>query len=80
MSRRAAWVVVAAGAWTCFIWVTRIRNVLGDERSTSFKVVHSILAAVSVVFGIALLVIGTRALRDAGHGESDSVAERTTAG
>lgn len=63
MSRRAAGVLVAAGTWTLFVWLTRINNILGDDRSTSFKVVHVILAMVSVAFGVAVGWIGLRAWR-----------------
>ena len=63
MSRRAAGVLLAAAAWTLFVWLTRINNVLGDDRSTSFKVVHVVLAMVSVSFGIAIGWIGLTAWR-----------------
>ncbi len=64
ISRRAAFVLLAAAAWTLFIWVTRISNIVGDdERSTGFKVVHVVLALVSVAFAIAIAWIGLRALR-----------------
>jgi hypothetical protein len=64
MSRRAAFVLLAAAAWTLFIWITRISNIVGDdERSTSFKVVHVVLALISVAFAIAIAWIGLRALR-----------------
>ncbi|MGH8984802.1 MAG: SCO4848 family membrane protein [Acidimicrobiia bacterium] len=64
MSRRAAGVLLAAAAWTLFVWLTRINNVLGDDRSTSFKVVHLVLAGVSVVLGVAVGWIGLRAWLD----------------
>lgn len=63
MSRRAAGVLLAAAVWTLFVWLTRIGNILGDDRSTSFKVVHVVLAAVSVGFGLAIGWIGLRAWR-----------------
>jgi hypothetical protein len=63
VSRRAAFVLLAAAAWTLFVWGTRISNVLGDDRSTSFKVVHVMLALVSVGFALAVGWIGARALR-----------------
>ncbi len=64
ISRRAAFVLLAAAAWTLFIWVTRVSNIVGDdERSTGFKVVHVVLALVSVAFAIAIAWIGLRALR-----------------
>jgi hypothetical protein len=55
-----------AAAWTVFIWVTRIRNILGDEtRSTGFKAVHTVLALVSVAFAIAILGVASRNRRRA---------------
>jgi hypothetical protein len=65
VSRRAAWVLLAAAGWTFFIWITRIANILGDDdRSAGFKVVHVVLALVSVAFATAIAVIGYRALRE----------------
>ena len=52
MNRREALVVRAFAAWTVWVWATRIWNVLGDDRSLGFKVVHSVLALVSVVFAV----------------------------
>ncbi len=61
MSRRDAILLRAAAAWTLFIWVTRIRNILGDEtRSTGFKAVHVALAVVSVAFAVAIWRVATR--------------------
>lgn len=55
--------LLAAAAWTLFVWLTRIGNILGDDRSTSFKVVHVALAGVSVAFGLAVGWVGLRAWR-----------------
>ncbi|MGH9026620.1 MAG: hypothetical protein ACRDWD_10995 [Acidimicrobiia bacterium] len=56
--------LLAAAAWTLFIWLARVANIVGDEdRSAGFKVVHVVLAAVSVVFAIAVGWIGINALR-----------------
>ena len=63
MSRRAAGVLLAAAAWTLFVWLTRINNLVGDDRSTAFKVVHVTLAGVSVAFAIAIGWIGLTAWR-----------------
>jgi len=61
VSRTDALILRAAAAWTIFIWVTRIRNILGDAtRSTGFKVVHSALALVSVAFAVAILTVASR--------------------
>ena len=66
MSRTDAIILRTAAAWTVFIWVTRIRNIIGDDsRSTGFKVVHSVLALVSVAFAIAILGVASRNRRRA---------------
>ena len=66
MSRTDALILRSAAAWTIFIWVTRIRNILGDEtRTTGFKVVHSVLALVSVAFAVASLAVVSRNRRRA---------------
>ena len=63
MTRRVAVVLLAAGAWTLFVWVTRLVNMAGEDRSAGFFVVHGALAAISIGFGVTLGVIGWRALR-----------------
>jgi hypothetical protein len=65
VTKRAAWVLLAAAGWTFFIWITRIGNILGDDdRSAGFKVVHVILALISVAFAAAITVIAVRGLRE----------------
>ena len=66
MSKTDALILRTAAAWTIFIWVTRIRNILGDDtRSTGFKAVHTVLALVSVAFAIAILGVASRNRRRA---------------
>jgi hypothetical protein len=66
MSRLDAMILRTAAAWTVFIWVTRIRNILGDDtRSTGFKTVHTVLAIVSVAFAVAILGVASRGRRRA---------------
>ena len=66
MSRTDALILRSAAVWTIFIWVTRIRNILGDEtRSTGFKAVHTVLALVSVAFAVAILSVASRNRRRA---------------
>ena len=66
MSRTDALILRTAAVWTIFIWVTRIRNILGDEtRSTGFKAIHTVLALVSVAFAIAILGVASRNRRRA---------------
>lgn len=63
MSRRAAWVLIALCAWTLYVWVSRIVIMAGQDESTAFKVVHGVLAGVSIGFGLAAGWIGLRRLR-----------------
>jgi len=63
MTRRAAWVLVGAAAWTFYVWISRVVILAGQDESTAFKVVHFGLAAISIGFGIAVGAIGVRALR-----------------
>ena len=66
MSRIDALILRSAAVWTIFIWVTRIRNILGDEtRSAGFKAVHTVLALVSVAFAVAILGVASRNRRRA---------------
>jgi hypothetical protein len=63
MSRRAAWTLIALCAWTLWVWITRVWIIAGQDQSTGFKVVHGILAAGSIAFGLAAGWIGYRGLR-----------------
>ena len=63
--RARSTLLLAAAAWTIWVWVTRIWNILGDPaHDAAFKLVHSLLALVSVAFGIALAVVGLRMRRE----------------
>jgi hypothetical protein len=63
VTRRVAVLLLAAGAWTLFVWVTRLVNMAGEDRSAGFYVVHGALAVISIAFGVALGVVGWKALR-----------------
>jgi small neutral amino acid transporter SnatA (MarC family) len=57
--RTRSTLLLAAAAWTIWIWTTRIWNIVGDPaHDAAFKAVHSLLALVSVAFGVALAVVG----------------------
>jgi small neutral amino acid transporter SnatA (MarC family) len=64
--RARSTLLLAAAAWTIWVWATRIWNIVGDPANdAAFKLVHSLLALVSVAFGIALAVVGLRMRREA---------------
>jgi hypothetical protein len=63
VSRRLSILLLAAGGWTLFVWVTRLVNMAGEDRSAGFYVVHGALAFISIAFGVAIGVVGWRALR-----------------
>jgi hypothetical protein len=63
VTRRVSILLLAAGGWTLFIWVTRLVNMAGEDRSAGFIVVHAALAVISIAFGIAIGIVGWRALR-----------------
>ncbi len=54
MNRREALLIRAFCVWTVFVWVTRIRNILGEDHDAGFKVVHTLLALVSVAFAVVV--------------------------
>ena len=60
-TRTRSTLLLAAAAWTIWVWTTRIWNILDDPaHDAAFKAVHSLLALVSIAFGIALGVVGLR--------------------
>jgi hypothetical protein len=64
--RTRSTLLLAAAAWTIWVWTTRIWNILNDPaHDAAFKAVHSLLALVSVAFGIAIGVVGLRMRREA---------------
>ena len=63
MTRRQAYLLIAACIWTLYVWITRIVIISGQDQSAGFKIVHGVLAAISIAFGIAVGRIGWRARR-----------------
>lgn len=63
MTRRVSILLLAAGGWSLFVWITRLFNMAGEDRSAGFFVVHGALAVISIAFGVAVGVVGWRALR-----------------
>jgi len=65
-TRTRSTLLLAAAAWTIWVWATRIWNIVGDPaHDAAFKAVHSLLALVSIAFGVAIGVVGLRMRREA---------------
>ena len=63
--RARSTLLLAAAAWTIWVWTTRIWNIVGDPaHDAAFKAVHSLLALVSIAFGLGLGVVGLRMRRE----------------
>ena len=58
MTRRQSRILIAAAVWTLYVWISRIVIMSGQDNSVGFKVVHGILAAISIGFGLAIGKIG----------------------
>jgi hypothetical protein len=72
-TRARANVLLAAAAWTLYVWITRMWNIARDpEHDFGFKAVHGALAVVSVAFAVAIGVIGLRMRREAAAARSGS--------
>ena len=67
MTRRDTLLLRAAAIWTVFVWGVFLRNLLfGDtDRELGFKVVHSVLAVVSLGFAGVIWTVATRSRRRA---------------
>ena len=63
LSRRHIRILLAASVWTLYVWISRIVIMAGQDESTGFKVVHGILAFVSIGFALAIGKIGLDARR-----------------
>ena len=61
MPLRDRFLLRAAAVWTVFVWAVFVKNVVGDSHhSTGFKVVHVVLAIVSVAFAFAIWKVASR--------------------
>lgn len=52
MTKGQANLLRAFSFWTVFVWGTRIKNILDQDRDWKFVAVHVALAAVSVLFAL----------------------------
>jgi Na+/melibiose symporter-like transporter len=61
MPFRDRFILRAAAAWTVFVWAVFVKNIVGDSHhSTGFKVVHVVLAIVSIAFAFAIWTVASR--------------------
>jgi hypothetical protein len=66
MTRGQAALLRAFCVWTVWVWGTRLWNIWGDEsRDTAFKLVHTLLAVVSIAFAVATWIVVRRLRRRA---------------
>jgi len=64
--RTRANLILAASAWTLYVWITRMWNIARDQSTTfGFKAVHAVIAVISVAFAVVLAVIALRMRREA---------------
>lgn len=79
LSRRDVVILRAAAIWTVWIWGTRIWNIWGDDHGVGFKVVHTVLAVVSVAFAIAIWRVAGRGKRQC-EAQGGGTFQRSTTG
>ena len=63
MTKRQSRVLIACAVWTLYVWISRIVIMSRQDESTGFKVVHGILALVSIAFALAIGKIPAPSLR-----------------
>lgn len=66
MTSRQALLLRAFAVWTVYVWVTRMWNIWQDHtkgHGAAFKLVHAVLAVVSVSFAVAAWQVVTRVRR-----------------
>jgi hypothetical protein len=78
MTRRQSNLLLAACAWTLYIWISFVVIQTRQSTSVGFKVVHGVLALISIAFGLAIGRMGWRARRSAP--EPTHQPERTRVG
>ena len=64
MTRRQANLLIAACVWTVYVWISFVViQSRQHDTSVGFKVVHGVLALISIAFGLAVGRLGWRARR-----------------
>jgi hypothetical protein len=65
MTRRQSNLLIATGVWTVYVWISFVVIQTRQNTSIGFKIVHGVLALISMGFGVAVGVVGWRARRAA---------------
>jgi hypothetical protein len=63
VTKRQSRILIACAVWTLYVWISRIVIMSGQDNSAGFKIVHGILAAISIAFALAVGKIGWDARR-----------------
>ena len=66
MTRRESLVLRAFAVWTVYVWGTRMWNIWRDHapnHGIGFKLVHTVLAVISVAFAVAAWSVVTQIQR-----------------
>jgi hypothetical protein len=66
VTRRQANLLLVAAAWTMYVWISFVVIQTRQHTSVAFKIVHGVLALISMGFGLAVGVVGWRARRAQG--------------
>lgn len=70
MTRRLATFLYVFAGWTVFVWAVFIRNIARDHtHGTAFKVVHIVLAVISLLFAAGTFWLVSRARLSRGAGD-----------
>ena len=59
-SRPLGGLLIAAAAWTWWVWIVRLANMAGEDRDAAFLAVHGALAALSLVLALPVAWVGWR--------------------
>jgi ABC-type nickel/cobalt efflux system permease component RcnA len=74
MTRGQANLLRAFSIWTVYVWMTRMWNIWRDDQSVGFKLVHTVLAVVSIAFAVACWIVVRRVRRRRTAGERETAA------
>ncbi|CAB4815966.1 MAG: hypothetical protein F2903_04940 [Actinobacteria bacterium] len=61
MSRTSVWVLRVSAVWSIWVWAVLVKNMLNDHNhGLSFRVVHIILAVISLAFAVVTILIAQK--------------------